>query len=68
MVGDFVLPDEAWWTHYYGPLERRLQAVEGKYVADAVARAVLDDIRLELDCHRRHADTYGYLFLVLRPT
>ena len=67
IVGDFVLPEEAWWTHYYGPLERRLHAVEGRYVGDPVARSVLDEIRMEIDVYRRHADTYGYLFLVLRP-
>ena len=61
-----MLPEEAWWTHYYGPLERRLHAVEGRYAGDSVAQGVLDEIRLEIDVYRRHADTYGYLFLVLR--
>lgn len=66
VVGDFVLPEEAWWTHYYGPLEQRLGEVERRLVGDAVAQTVLDGIRLEIDLHRHHSDTYGYLFLVLR--
>lgn len=65
LLGDFVLPEQAWWTHYYGPLEKRLPSIEARRT-DPVARLVLDDARLEIDCHRRHADCYGYLMLVLR--
>ena len=66
IVGDFVLSQAAWWTNYYGPLEASLNAVARRHAGDPVARAVLDEIRLELDCYRRHPDCYGYLFLVLR--
>jgi hypothetical protein len=66
IVGDFVLSEAAWWTNYYGPLEASLNAVATRHAGDPVAQAVLDDIRLEIDCYRRHPDCYGYLFLVLR--
>lgn len=66
ILGDFVLPEAAWWTHYYGPLEARLKAIEGRYADDPVGGAILDEARLEIDCYRRHPDCYGYLFLVLR--
>lgn len=66
VLGDFVLPEVAWWTHYYGPLEARLQAIEGRYADDPVGNAILDEARLEIDCYRSHPDCYGYLFLVLR--
>lgn len=66
IVGDFVLSEAAWWTNYYGPLEASLDMVTPRHAGDPVAQAVLDEIRLEIDCYRHHADCYGYLFLVLR--
>jgi SAM-dependent methyltransferase len=65
ILGDFILPREAWWTHYYGPMEARLEAIEPRYRDDAVAKAVLADARAEIDLYRRNADSYGYAFLVL---
>ena len=65
--GDFVLSPEAWWTNYYLPLERRVAAIEGDgQEVDAATRTVLDEARDEIDCYRRHAECYGYLFIVLR--
>jgi SAM-dependent methyltransferase len=64
IAGDFVLPEEAWWTNYYGPLEARLADLEPNAGDPAVA-IVLEDAREELECRRRHPDCYGYLFIVL---
>lgn len=66
LAGDFMLTDAAWWTHYYGPLEHRLNAAIDRLAGDPVAEAVLAEIRDEIDCRRAYPDTYGYLFLVLR--
>lgn len=66
LAGDFVLTDAAWWTHYYGPLEQRLNAATARLGDDPTAAAVLAEIRAEIDCRRAYPDTYGYLFLVLR--
>ncbi len=66
IVGDFILSEAAWWTNYYGPLEARLDALASDSSGDAVAQRVLEEIRIEIDCYRRYADCYGYLFLVLR--
>lgn len=62
--GDFVLPPEAWWTSYYTPMEARVARLE-ETAADAATRIVLDEAREEIECYRRHADLYGYLFVVL---
>jgi SAM-dependent methyltransferase len=66
IAGDFVLSDAAWETHYYGPLEERLNAATLQLAGDPVAEAVLAEIRDEIDCRRRHPEYYGYVFLVLR--
>jgi ubiquinone/menaquinone biosynthesis C-methylase UbiE len=66
IAGDFVLSDAAWWTHYYGPLEARLEAATARLAGDPTAAVVLAEIRDEIECRRAHPEDYGYLFLVLR--
>jgi len=66
IAGDFVLSDAAWQTHYYGPLEGRLNAALARLAGDPVAEAVLAEIRDEIACRRAYPEYYGYLFLVLR--
>jgi SAM-dependent methyltransferase len=66
LAGDFVLTDAAWWTHYYGPLEERLNAAVARLGGDPTAAAVLAEIRGEIECRRAYPEFYGYLFLVLR--
>lgn len=66
LLGDFVLSDAAWQTHYYGPLETRLNAAAARFAGDPVAERVLAEIRDEIDCRRAWPEYYGYLFLVLR--
>ena len=66
LLGDFVLPEEAWWTDYYGPLEKRIAEMELSHSADPAASLVLREAREEIDCYRSYSDAYGYLFLVLK--
>jgi len=66
LIGHFTLPDEAWWDDFYGPMERRIGELRGKYAGDAEALAILDKIAEEPEMHRRHSDCYGYAFFVAR--
>lgn len=59
----FVLPEDIWWTSYYGPLEARLALFAGR----PDARDVVEAARQEIEMYRRHADSYGYAFFILRP-
>jgi SAM-dependent methyltransferase len=67
LLGDFVLPERAWWDHYYRPMERRLAELAPKYAGDALAEAVLRAHEDEIAAYRRYAAYYGYAFLVLAP-
>ena len=66
LLGDFVLPAEAWWEHYYTPMTNRLDKLELKYAGDSKAQSVLQGCRYEIANYRAHADWYGYVFLVMR--
>ena len=65
-IGHFVLPDSAWWDHYYGPMEARIAALEQKHAGDTAALSELAQARVECDLRRRHPDDYGYVFFVMR--
>jgi ubiquinone/menaquinone biosynthesis C-methylase UbiE len=65
-VGHFTLPDTAWWTHYYDPIEAKLPALEAKYLGDAEASSLLEAERFEIELFRKYADCYGYVFYVMQ--
>ena len=65
LLGDFVLPEEAWWDDYYGPLEERVKMLEATYKDDPVTRAVWEESRQEIDVYRQHSDYYSYVFLIM---
>ena len=67
LLGDFVLPERAWWDDYYTPIERRLAELAPKYAGEPVAEAVLREERAELELHRNYAAYYGYAFFVMTP-
>ena len=66
IAGHFTLPDEAWWTHYYRPMEKRLAALREKYASDPKALDILADHQMEIDTHRNYSEYYGYEFIVCR--
>jgi ubiquinone/menaquinone biosynthesis C-methylase UbiE len=66
VLGQFVLPESAWWGAYYFPLGRRLQALELKYQNDPERLQYLEDAKEEINLYRRYSDFYGYVFYVMQ--
>ena len=66
VVGCFSLPEDAWWTAYYEPLEARIHDLRRKYAGDAEALAVLDQEQAEADLFKRHQKWYGSAFFVMQ--
>ena len=67
LLGDFVLPEAAWWDDYYRPMEARLARLTPAYSGDDTAQTVLQDARDEIEMYRTYAPYYGYVFLVMAP-
>lgn len=65
-VGDFTLPDFAWWDRYYTPLEAKLPSLKLKYEGDEEALGVISSTEAEIDVRRRFGQSYGYHFFVAR--
>lgn len=65
LLGDFVLPESAWWDDYYGPMQERLEVLKKKYAGDDVAREVINDCFDEIAFYESYPDYYGYVFLIM---
>jgi SAM-dependent methyltransferase len=65
LLGDFVLPAEAWWQDYYTPMVDRLDQLDSKYQHDEIAQGVLKECREEISFHERYSDYYSYAFFVM---
>jgi SAM-dependent methyltransferase len=66
VAGHFTLPDSAWWTHYYTPLEKRLAELRSVYAENRKAQDILVYHKNEIDIFRQYSAYYGYEFFVCR--
>jgi SAM-dependent methyltransferase len=65
-LGDFVLPEAAWWDNYYTPMEARLPRLREKHRNDPEALRTIADAQREIDIYQGYSSFYGYLFIVLQ--
>jgi len=63
-VGHFTLPDEAWWTDFYSPMEKRIDEMRQLYQGNGEALAVIDILASEPEMHRESSKCYAYEFFV----
>ncbi len=66
VVGDFVLPDIAWWQHDCPPLSAKRPGLRDEYVDDPAALAIVEMTATEIDMRRRFGETCGYAVVVGR--
>ena len=65
-LAHLLLPETAWWQHYYTPLEARLPVLEQKYAGHPEALPVLASHRQEIELFRQYSAYYGYVFYILQ--
>jgi SAM-dependent methyltransferase len=66
VIGHFILPESAWWEHYYHPLEERLRSLRERYAADVEKLSLVESIQAEIDLYRQYSAFYGYAFYMMR--
>jgi SAM-dependent methyltransferase len=66
LLGDFVLPAEAWWDNYYAPLGTCLQHFRARHAGDPAALEVAARSQQEIELYQRHAGEFGYGVFVMR--
>ena len=65
LLGDFLLPESAWWDDYYLPMQERIELVRARFTGSPTAEAVLRECEQEIVMYREHSDCYGYTFFVM---
>ncbi len=67
-IDKFVVPKDAWWDDYYGPLERLIEGLRHKYRNDPKAQVILDKAQTEVDEFKSKPEFHGSVFYVMRRT
>jgi ubiquinone/menaquinone biosynthesis C-methylase UbiE len=65
-VGHFPLPEDYWWHEYYGPLEKKIQALREKYSQDQEVQKTLDREQHEVDLYKKYFKWYGSAFYLMQ--
>ncbi len=66
LLGHFTVPEPAWWTSYYHPVEKRLCLLRERYAGNAENLSMIESIQKEIDIYRQYSDCYGSVFFVMR--
>ncbi|MDY7033651.1 MAG: class I SAM-dependent methyltransferase [Thermodesulfobacteriota bacterium] len=66
LIGHFILPESAWWDHYYTPIENKLPTLREKYKHNPDAIAIIESHDREIDFYRKYSEYYGYVFYIMQ--
>ena len=61
-----LLPEDAWWTEYYKPLENRIKGLRERRSNDADALRVLEEVQNEIDMVKRNPKEYRSAFYIMQ--
>ena len=62
------LPEDAWWTEYYEPLEKRTKELRTKLDNDPEALKLLQKYQDEIDMVKANPRNYGSAFYIMQKT
>ena len=66
LLGYFLLPENAWWSEYYEPLEKRINELLVKYSDNPRALMVLDKEQREIDMCKKNPELRGSVFFIMQ--
>ncbi|MFX0183280.1 MAG: class I SAM-dependent methyltransferase [Candidatus Hodarchaeota archaeon] len=66
LINHFSLPEDAWWTEYYGPLEIRVKKIQAKYKNDPKALKVLRKYQKEIDIVKKNPKSFNSVFYIMQ--
>jgi ubiquinone/menaquinone biosynthesis C-methylase UbiE len=62
----FSLPEDAWGTEYYQPLENKINELFVKYANDLGALEILKKTQEEIDSFKDNHEGYGSIFYIIK--
>ena len=66
LLGYFTLPESAWWTSYYHPVEERLRLLRKRQAGNGENLSLIESVQKEIDTYRQYSAYYGSVFFVMR--
>ena len=68
LINHFSLPEDAWWTEYYRPLETRIKELYMKYKNNPEALKILRKYQKEIDMVKRNPKEHGSAFFLIQKS
>jgi len=68
LINHFSLPEDAWWTEYYKPLEPRIKELYMKYKDNLEALKILRKYQNEIDVVKRNPKEHSSAFYVMQKS
>jgi ubiquinone/menaquinone biosynthesis C-methylase UbiE len=68
LIDSFMLPEDAWWTKYYRPLENRIKELYKKYRNNSEAIKTLRKYQNEIDLVKRNPQEQSSAFYILQTS
>ena len=68
LINHFSLPEDAWWTEYYRPLETRIKELYMKYKNKPEALKILRKYQKEIDMVKRNPKEHGSAFFLIQKS
>ena len=65
-IDKFFVPEDAWWSEYYRPLEQRIHELHKKYRNNPKALAILDKEQREVEEYKKNPQYHGSVFFVMQ--
>jgi ubiquinone/menaquinone biosynthesis C-methylase UbiE len=66
LTNHFSLPENAWWTEYYRPLERRINELRMRYKNDPESLKILEKYQNEINLAKKNSKHYGSGFYIMQ--
>ncbi|MBA7503243.1 2-methoxy-6-polyprenyl-1,4-benzoquinol methylase, mitochondrial [subsurface metagenome] len=66
LINYFSLPEDAWWTEYYNPLEIRIKELRKKYGNDPETLKIFKKYQNEIDMVKKNHKDYGSIFYIMQ--
>lgn len=68
LINHFQLPEDAWWTEYYRPLEIRIKELYMKYKNNSGALKILKKYQDEIDMVKRNPKEHSSAFFIMQKS
>ncbi|MDH5783931.1 MAG: methyltransferase domain-containing protein [Candidatus Bathyarchaeota archaeon] len=68
LIDYFSLPEDAWWTEYYRPLEIRIKELYMKYKNNPEALRILRKYQNEIDMVKRNPNEHSSAFFIMQKS